>query len=174
MMPPCSSQGWRRYLLSDRTPVIGSLAETAAMTRFTTPRQRSYVRVRETGDEHMTAKPPALKRLILLAAGGLMISGCAAKMDARQNQVAAACAKQADEIFTAQNPDAVYSADRYHGGVMDAPYAGIGAPGVITSGLSDSYGHNRNVINCIRRNGGSGQQPVGSLLPSTNMQSNSM
>ena len=69
-----------------------------------------------------------------------------------------ACRERADEVFQRQNRDQVYRVDSYHTDTRDAPFGTSGLKGVTSAGLSQQYGHDTMVRDCLRSSS-AGVQP---------------
>jgi hypothetical protein len=61
----------------------------------------------------------------------------------------AACRARADEVYTMQNPTAVYRADMLAAGQRDTPYAGLGLAGMPSDGLSARYNREQLIDDCL-------------------------
>ena len=61
----------------------------------------------------------------------------------------AACRTRADEVYTMQNPSAVYRADMLAAGQRDSPYAGLGMAGMPSDGLSARYNREQLIDDCL-------------------------
>jgi hypothetical protein len=52
-------------------------------------------------------------------------------------------------MFEQQNRNAVYRSDSYATGLRDSPFGSSGVPGVTTTGLSQQFGIDNNIQNCL-------------------------
>lgn len=64
-----------------------------------------------------------------------------------------ACRARADQVFTRQNRDQVYRVDSYNSDTRDAPFGTSGLKGVTSAGLSQQFGRDNMVENCLRGSG---------------------
>jgi hypothetical protein len=96
---------------------------------------------------------------LLLSASALLacLGACANQTPASQSSAAArsACRSYADEVFQRQNAGAVYQSDTYSTGLRDSPFGSSGLPGLTTTGLSQQYGIDTTMQNCLNGTGGS-------------------
>ena len=111
--------------------------------------------------------PHARPAFVVLAAA-LAVAGCSLDFGgpspaallpsptrAEQTQLADvnACRARADQVFTRQNRDAVYRVDTYNTDTRDAPFGTSGLKGVTSAGLSQQFGRDTMVENCLRGSG---------------------
>ncbi len=105
--------------------------------------------------------PPARRRnalpgaaLVLVAA--LAGAGCVQQPDQMQANAAerAACGKHADTVYNMRYPDEVYRSDTYATSTRDAPFAGAGAVGDPSQGLTARYERSQLVSDCLNGGGG--------------------
>jgi hypothetical protein len=71
-----------------------------------------------------------------------------------------ACRARADEVFQRQNRDQVYRVDTYNTDTRDAPLGTNGLKGVTSAGLSQQYGRDNMVQDCLRSSGAGPQPPM--------------
>jgi hypothetical protein len=71
-----------------------------------------------------------------------------------------ACRARADEVFQRQNRDQVYRVDTYNTDTRDAPFATNGLKGVTSAGLSQQYGRDNMVEDCLRSSNAGPQPPM--------------
>jgi hypothetical protein len=93
----------------------------------------------------------------------VLLAGCANPTPTSRASAAArsACRTHADEVFEQQNRGAMYLSDTYSTGVRDSPFASSGLPGPSTSGLSQQFGIDTTMQNCLNGTGnGTGDTPA--------------
>ena len=78
-----------------------------------------------------------------------------------------ACRARADEVFQRQNRDQVYRVDTYNTDTRDAPFGTNGLKGVTSAGLSQQYGRDNMVQDCLRSTGAGPQPPMSRDIHST-------
>jgi len=94
---------------------------------------------------------PALGLALLALAAPL--GACAGPAPSSSRATAAeraACRTHADEVFSRQNRDAIYRSDTYSTALRDSPFASSGMPGLTTTGLSQQYGVENTMQDCLR------------------------
>ena len=103
------------------------------------------------------ARPAALPGALLALCGLVASVGCTAPPPhARASAAAqAACRTHADDVYLRQNRDAIYRADNYTTQQRDTPFAASGMPGLTTTGLSEEYGRDTTMENCLNGMGNS-------------------
>jgi hypothetical protein len=84
-----------------------------------------------------------------------LLSGCAGPgSQTRSTEAArAACRAHADNVFEQQNKDAVYRSDTYSTQLRDSPFGSSGMPGLPTFGLSQQFGVQTTMQNCLNGTG---------------------
>ncbi len=63
------------------------------------------------------------------------------------------CRARADEVFVRQNRDHAYRVDAYRTDTRDAPFASSGLRGVTSAGLSQQFGRDTTMDECLRASG---------------------
>jgi hypothetical protein len=108
--------------------------------------------------------PDICRRLalpILMLCGTLgSLGACSATPSRAAHATAAervACRAHTDDVFSRQNRNAVYRSDSYSTDLRDTPFATSGMPGLTTSGLSQQYGIENTMQDCLN---GTGDAPA--------------
>jgi hypothetical protein len=92
----------------------------------------------------------AMLPLALLAACSSNAPPLPGSRAAASPQTMAACRQRADEVYSRQNPNEVYSSDMFAGGLKDTPYAGRDVAGISNRGLSGQYARETMLDDCLR------------------------
>lgn len=99
--------------------------------------------------------------LIATAAGLCWLSGCTIPLATGSPQPSAealaSCDKRGEQVFEAQNRNAIYKADSYDTSQRDAPFSTSGLPEDF-HGLADQNARNQDVRDCL--NGADETGPV--------------
>jgi hypothetical protein len=107
----------------------------------------------------------------------MALSACANQAPPSRATAAArsACRAHADDVFLRQNSDAIYRSDNYSSNLRDSPFGSSGLPGLTTTGLSQQFGIDNTMQDCLNGMGDSpaateavppGQPPVPSSVSS--------
>jgi hypothetical protein len=110
------------------------------------------------------ASPLALLALAGLTGCGHPIGSTSDRAGATPKEMAA-CRQRADEVYSRQNPGAVYRADMLAGGQRDSPFAGSGQPGEPGEGLPARYSRETMLDECLNGLSGSADVPPGDAQP---------
>lgn len=114
-------------------------------------------------------KPHASLASAFLVTAALMGNACSFALgsappppQAERAELAAvsACRTRADEVFQRQNRDQVYRVDNYNTDTRDAPFGTSGLKGVTSAGLSQQYGRDNLLQDCLRSSGAGPQPPM--------------
>lgn len=118
-------------------------------------------------------KPHTHLASAFLVTAALAGNGCSFELGSapppQRAEVAAvsACRARADEVFQRQNRDQVYRVDNYNTDTRDAPFGTSGLKGVTSAGLSQQYGRDNMVQDCLRSSGAGPQPPMSRDIHST-------
>ena len=103
------------------------------------------------------SRRPQRRAVSIAAVGGvalgLLLGGCAAGPQTRQQQTSeaqkSACRKRANEVYAKQNRDELYNSDTYQSDTRDSPFSTSGLPGITTRGLGGEYARENLVSDCL-------------------------
>ena len=83
--------------------------------------------------------------VLICAAGALAGCGFSPPLSSADRETLAECRSDADRVYNARNRAQLSQRDD-----QDAPFSGASQAGLPSTGLSDRYGHEQMVDNCIR------------------------
>ncbi len=89
---------------------------------------------------------PSLCLMLLSGAGALGGCGFSPPLSPGDRETLADCRSEADRIYNTRNRAQLSQRDD-----QDAPFSGASQAGLPSNGLSDRYGHEQMVDNCVRR-----------------------